>query len=78
MNVKTTRSMRIRIMAVLIALCVALTGYVSIRLFDAAVVKNKEMSALANEQQQSSFTIKAKRGTIYDRNNKVLAQSTTV
>lgn len=78
MNVKTTRSMRIRIIVVIIGLCVVLTGYVVIRLFDAAVIKNKEMSALANEQQQSSFTIKAKRGTIYDRNNKVLAQSTTV
>lgn len=78
MNVKTTRSMRMRIIAVIIGLCVFLTGYVCIRLFNAAVVNNKEMSAKANDQQQSSFTIKAKRGTIYDRNNKVLAQSTTV
>lgn len=78
MNVKTTRSMRMRIIAVIIGLCVILTGYVCIRLFNAAVVNNKEMSAKANDQQQSSFTIKAKRGTIYDRNNKVLAQSTTV
>lgn len=78
MNVKTTRSMRIRIIFVIVALCVFLTGYVSITLFNAAVVNSKEMSAMANDQQQSSFTIKAKRGTIYDRNNKVLAQSTTV
>lgn len=78
MNVKTTRSMRMRIIAVIIGLCVFLTGYVCIALFNAAVVNNKEMSAKANDQQQSSFTIKAKRGTIYDRNNKVLAQSTTV
>lgn len=78
MNVKTTRSMRIRIIVVIVALCVFLTGYVSITLFNAAVVNSKEMSAMANDQQQSSFTIKAKRGTIYDRNNKVLAQSTTV
>lgn len=78
MNVKTTRSMRIRIIFVIVALCVFLTGYVSITLFNAAVVNSKEMSAMANNQQQSSFTIKAKRGTIYDRNNKVLAQSTTV
>ena len=78
MNVKTTRSMRIRIIFVIVALCVFLTGYVSITLFNAAVVNSKEMSAMANDQQQSSFTIKAKRGTIYDRNNKVLEQSTTV
>lgn len=78
MNVKTTRSMRIRIIFVIVALCVFLTGYVSITLFNAAVFNSKEMSAMANDQQQSSFTIKAKRGTIYDRNNKVLAQSTTV
>lgn len=78
MNVKTTRSMRIRIIVVIVAMCVFLTGYVSITLFNASVVNSKEMSAMANDQQQSSFTIKAKRGTIYDRNNKVLAQSTTV
>ncbi len=70
--------MRIRIIVVIVAMCVFLTGYVSITLFNASVVNSKEMSAMANDQQQSSFTIKAKRGTIYDRNNKVLAQSTTV
>lgn len=78
MNNKVTRGIRKRILYVIIGLSVLFTGYVSAVLYDAAIVKNKEMSALANKQQQSSFSIKAKRGAIYDRNNKVLAQSVTV
>ena len=78
MNLKLTQGMKKRILIILALLCVVLTGYVSIRLFIASVVDSKEMSAMATDQQQRSLDIKAKRGTIYDRNNKVLAQSTTV
>lgn len=78
MNMKTTRSMRNRIIAVMIFCVVLITAYITTSLFNASIVNHKEMSALANNQQQDSFVIKAKRGTIYDRNNKVLAQSTAV
>ncbi|MCH5324531.1 MAG: PASTA domain-containing protein [Eubacterium sp.] len=54
------------------AVCIAL------KLFDVSVVNNEMFSAAASKQQQDSFTITASRGTIYDRNNKVLVQSNTV
>ena len=70
--------MKKRILAILRILCIVITGIVSGVLFKVSVIDSKELSAMATDQQQSSFDIKAKRGTIYDRNNKVLAQSTTV
>ena len=78
MDLKLTQGMKKRILAILMILCIAITGIVSGVLFKVSVIDSKELSAMATDQQQSSFDIKAKRGTIYDRNNKVLAQSTTV
>jgi stage V sporulation protein D (sporulation-specific penicillin-binding protein) len=78
MDLKLTQGMKKRILAILMILCIVITGIVSGVLFKVSVIDSKELSAMATDQQQSSFDIKAKRGTIYDRNNKVLAQSTTV
>lgn len=78
MDLKLTQGMKKRILAILMILCIVVTGIVSSVLFKVSVIDSKELSAMATDQQQSSFDIKAKRGTIYDRNNKVLAQSTTV
>lgn len=78
MDLKVTQGMKKRILAILMILCIVVTGIVSGVLFKVSVIDSKELSAMATDQQQSSFDIKAKRGTIYDRNNKVLAQSTTV
>ena len=78
MDLKLTQGMKKRILAILMILCIVVTGIVSGVLFKVSAIDSKELSAMATDQQQSSFDIKAKRGTIYDRNNKVLAQSTTV
>ncbi|MFR1350200.1 MAG: penicillin-binding transpeptidase domain-containing protein [[Eubacterium] siraeum] len=78
MDLKLTQGMKKRILAILMILCIVVTGIVSGVLFKVSVIDSKELSAMATDQQQSSFDIKAKRGTIYDRNNKVLAQSTNV
>lgn len=78
MDLKLTQGMKKRILAILMILCIVVTGIVSGVLFKVSVIDSKELSAMATDQQQSSFDIKAKRGTIYGRNNKVLAQSTTV
>ena len=78
MDLKLTQGMKKRILAILMILCIVVTGIVSGVLFKVSVIDSKELSAMATDQQQSSFDIKAKRGTIYDRNNKVMAQSTTV
>ena len=78
MDLKLTQGMKKRILVILVALCIGVTGIVSGVLFKVSAIDSKELSAMATDQQQSSFDIKAKRGTIYDRNNKVLAQSATV
>lgn len=78
MDLKLTQGMKKRILVILVALCIGVIGIVSGVLFKVSVIDSKELSAMATDQQQSSFDIKAKRGTIYDRNNKVLAQSATV
>lgn len=54
------------------------TVYVLFKLFDVAINESSEYQALANEQQFRSTAITADRGTIYDSNGQVLAQSITV
>ncbi len=78
MNISPTKSMKTRIMYVVFLCIIAASAYICYKLFDTAVVNNERLSAAASKQQQDSFTIKATRGTIYDRNNKVLVQSNTV
>lgn len=56
----------------------AFTIYIVVELYNVAVVKSEYYRSKANEQQIERFTINANRGTIYDRNGKILAQSTTV
>ncbi|MGI5959313.1 MAG: penicillin-binding transpeptidase domain-containing protein [Massiliimalia sp.] len=52
--------------------------YVVCNLFNLSVIKSDEMKEFAAGQQTRSLTINANRGTIYDRNREVLAQSSTV
>ncbi len=58
-----------------ILICAA---YIIFVLYDVAINKSEYYRAKANQQQIEEFTINANRGTIYDRNGKILAQSTTV
>lgn len=78
MNISPTRSMKNRILYVVLIGILLSAVYITVKLFDVSVVNNEMFSAAASKQQQDSFTIKASRGTIYDRNNKVLVQSNTV
>lgn len=48
------------------------------RLFYLSVIQNDFFQTKASNQQMRDITINANRGTIYDRNMKVLAQSATV
>lgn len=52
--------------------------YITIKLFDVAIINAEYYRSKANTQQLDSFTINANRGTIYDTNGKILAQSSTV
>ncbi|MDD6236330.1 MAG: stage V sporulation protein D, partial [Clostridiales bacterium] len=47
------------------------------RLFYLSVIQNDFFQTKASNQQMRDITINANRGTIYDRNMKVLAQSAT-
>ena len=65
---------RITILAVVIAFLFSLDA---VRIFDISVIKGAEYSAKAESQQLSDTEIEAKRGSIYDCDGNVLAQSAT-
>ncbi|MDR0221914.1 MAG: PASTA domain-containing protein [Oscillospiraceae bacterium] len=52
--------------------------YIGVKLYQTAVVNSEYYRAKANGQQLYGSAINANRGTIYDRNGKTLAKSTTV
>lgn len=62
---------------VLVFVC-ALSVYVGYFLLKYSVLDGDKWRVLANDQQMSSITIQASRGSIYDTNGTVLAQSSTV
>lgn len=57
---------------------VAFSLFVGYHLLKFTVLDGDKWQQLANAQQMASMTIKANRGTIYDSNGTVLAQSSTV
>lgn len=76
--VAPTNSMKQRMFFGVFAAILLFTGYIVFTLYDVAVNKSEYYRSKANNQQIDRFTINANRGTIYDRNGKILAQSTTV
>lgn len=73
-----TKSMWIRMMYLGLAIAVLGFGSSTFRLLYLTLIKGPEYSALAAEQQLSTVSLTAKRGTIYDRNGEILATSATV
>ena len=73
-----TNKMKRRMFWVVLTLLIFAAGYICTSIYNTAVLKSEYYRSKANSQQLSSYTITANRGTIYDRNNKILAQSTTV
>jgi len=69
--------MRKRLRIWLPVFIVLVVGYVVYKLFDAAVIKSDYYRVAASAQQTNKIEIKANRGAIYDRNQKILAQSKT-
>lgn len=70
--------MRKRLMAGVFVVLLVFAAYICINLFNISVIKSEYYRSKANNQQLSSFTINANRGTIYDSTGKVMAQSSTV
>jgi stage V sporulation protein D (sporulation-specific penicillin-binding protein) len=77
-NVLPSNSMKKKLFFVVFVLIIAMAVYITGQLFQTAVVNAEYYRAKANAQQLRSFTIPANRGTIFDRNGKILAQSKTV
>ncbi|MEG2597728.1 MAG: penicillin-binding transpeptidase domain-containing protein, partial [Oscillospiraceae bacterium] len=72
-----TKKMKIRLIVLISVIAVAL-GWVICNLFYRSIVTGQELKVKASEQQLSDLTIPANRGTIYDTNMNILAQSATV
>ena len=78
MSTAPTNKMRKRIHVGVVIGILIFTAYIGINLFNISVVQAEYYRSKANTQQLDEFTINANRGTIYDVNGKILAQSATV
>ncbi len=74
---KPKRKLQIRILMVFVSFAVIL-GALGVRLVFLQVIDGEELQREAMEQQTRDYEVASRRGTIYDRNRKVLAQSATV
>ncbi len=70
--------MKRRLLIPLVIVMAALLVYVAYVMYQVAIVDSAKYQALANSQQFKTTTISSTRGTIYDSNGQVLAQSVTV
>ena len=67
-----------RRLGVVSLLTLAGSGVLFINLFNTSVTQHDKYAAMANDSQFKSTTVEANRGSIYDSNGKILAQSATV
>ena len=77
MSYQPTNKMRKNLTLVII-LFLAFTTWILVNLFKTSITDNTKYQTLANENQFGSTIVKAHRGSIYDTNGKILAQSATV
>ena len=56
----------------------ALLIYITVEIYKVSIVEGDKWKSLANSQQLKSTVVSASRGTVYDSNGTVLAQSATV
>ncbi len=75
---ETTAQMKTRMNVWVLGAMMVLALAVIINLFKVSIIQNKEYQEMANNNHFGSITIPANRGSIYDANGKILAQSATV
>lgn len=75
---KTSRKLQNKRLFIVLAVFIALFGLLVFRTAWIQIVQGEKLSRDALEQQTSDKTISAKRGKIYDRNQKVLAGNVSV
>ena len=78
MSYQPTNKMRFKLNLIILPVFLAFTGWILVNLFRTSITDNNRYQALANENQFGSSIVKANRGSIYDTNGKILAQSATV
>ncbi|MCM1023551.1 MAG: penicillin-binding transpeptidase domain-containing protein [Prevotella sp.] len=78
MSYQPTNKMRFKLNLVVLPIFLAFTGWILVSLFETSITDNLKYQTLANDTQFKSKTVKANRGSIYDCNGKILAQSATV
>ena len=78
LSYQPTNKMRFKLNLVVLPLFLAFTGWILVSVFETSITDNLKYQTLANDNQFKSKTVKANRGSIYDANGKILAQSATV
>lgn len=75
---RPSERMRRRVLVWMTVIIAAVVIYTLVCIFKVSVSESKKWQSLANSQQLTSTRVSASRGTIYDTNGQVLAQSATV
>lgn len=75
---RPNETMKSRLLGWITAIIIIIVIYTIAKIFKVSVKESRKWQTLANSQQLTSTTVGASRGTIYDANGQVLAQSATV
>ncbi len=78
MSYQPTQKMRAKLNIFVFPVLFAFACFIVVNLFKTSITDNLKYQTLANENQFGSTIVKANRGSIYDANGKILAQSATV
>lgn len=77
MTDKPSTKMRRRLNLWVNIVVIVVVFYIIVTIFNVSVTESEKWQEIANNQQLQSTIVKASRGTIYDSNNQILAQSAT-
>ncbi|MCL2086778.1 MAG: penicillin-binding transpeptidase domain-containing protein [Oscillospiraceae bacterium] len=77
MSNQPTKLMKTRLGIGVFSVLVLFAAYVTFKVFEAAIINEEYYKGKANAQQLDTTVINADRGTVYDTNGKILAQSNT-